>query len=84
VEKFLHCGSVESILYRGSIEDCANSLLGIKYHNDSYTVEAWQCFKERNTSKDYPKVNMFKKDPLGAILIQCVLTRETGLKIAQR
>ena len=34
-EKFLHHGSVEKILYRGSIEDCADLLLGIKHHNDS-------------------------------------------------
>ena len=34
-EKFLHCGSVERVLRLGSIEDCANPLLGIKHHNDS-------------------------------------------------
>ena len=33
MEKFLHCGGVERVLYRGSIEDCADLLLGIKHHN---------------------------------------------------
>ncbi|KAF3974108.1 hypothetical protein CMV_002534 [Castanea mollissima] len=32
-EKFLHRGSVERILRCGSIEGCADLLLGIKYHN---------------------------------------------------
>ena len=65
LEKFLHRGYMEKVLHRGSIEDCADSLLGIKYHNDSYTVEAWKCYKERNASEDYPTVKVFKKDPLG-------------------
>ena len=33
MEKFLHRRSVERFLYRGSIVDCADSLLGIKHHN---------------------------------------------------
>ena len=41
-EKFLHHGSVEKILYRGSIEDCADLLLGIKHHNDSYIMVVWR------------------------------------------
>ena len=43
-EKFLCRGSVERVLYHGSIEDCVDSLLGIEHHNDSYVVEAWRCF----------------------------------------
>ena len=34
-EKFLHCGSVERVLYCGSMDDYADPLLGIKHHNDS-------------------------------------------------
>ena len=41
-EKFLHRGSVERVLYHESMEDCADPLLGIKHHNDSYAVEAWR------------------------------------------
>ena len=33
MEKFLHYGSVERVLYCGSIEDCADPLLDIKDHN---------------------------------------------------
>ena len=40
VEKFLHHGSMERVLYRGSMDDYADSLLGIEHHNDSYVVEA--------------------------------------------
>ena len=80
LEKFLHRGYMEKVLHRGSIEDCADLLLGIKYHNDSYTVEAWKCYNERNASEDYSTVKVFKKDPLGAILIECVSTRENGVK----
>ena len=42
VEKFLHGGSVERVLHRGSLEDCADPLLGIKHHNDYYAMEAWR------------------------------------------
>ena len=38
VEKFLHHGSVERVLYHGNMDDCADSLLGVKHHNDSYVV----------------------------------------------
>ena len=38
VEKFLHHGSVERVLYHGSMDDYADSLLGVKHHNDSYVV----------------------------------------------
>ena len=34
VGKFLHRGSVARVLHCGSIEDCANLLLGIKHHNE--------------------------------------------------
>ena len=34
-DKFLHRGSVGTVLYHGSIKDCADLLLGIKHHNDS-------------------------------------------------
>ena len=34
-EKFLHRRSVEMVLHRGSVKDCAGLLLGIKNHNDS-------------------------------------------------
>ena len=34
-EKFLHRESVGRLLYNGSIEDCADPLLGIKHYNDS-------------------------------------------------
>ena len=40
-EKFLHCGSVERVLYQGSMDDYADPLLGIEHHNDSYAVEVW-------------------------------------------
>ena len=40
--KFLHRGSAENVLYHVSMDDCAGPLLGIKHHNDSYTV-AWGC-----------------------------------------
>ena len=33
--KFQHRGSVEKVLYRRSVDDCANPLLGIKLHNNS-------------------------------------------------
>ena len=35
-EKCLHHGSAESVLYHGSMDDFANPLLCIEYHNDSY------------------------------------------------
>ena len=84
MEKFLHHGSVERVLYRGSMEDYADSLFGIKPHNDSYTMEAWRCFNEGNASEDYPKVKVIKKDLLGAILAECVSTREIGPKTTRR
>ena len=34
-EKFLHRRSVQRVLRRESIKDCASPLLGIKHHNDS-------------------------------------------------
>ena len=34
-EKFLHHGGVERVLYRGSMDDYADPLFGIKHHNDS-------------------------------------------------
>ena len=33
-ENFLHCGNVETVLRRGSIEDCVDLLLGIKHQID--------------------------------------------------
>ena len=42
VEKFLHRGIAERVLYRGSMDDCANPLLGIEHHNDSNVMEAWR------------------------------------------
>ena len=33
MEKFLHHGSVERVLYRGSMDNCADPLLGIEHHN---------------------------------------------------
>ena len=41
-EKFLHRGSAERVLHLGSMDDCANPLLGIEHHNDSNSVEAWR------------------------------------------
>ena len=41
-EKFLHRGSAERVLHLGSMDDCANPLLGIEHHNDSDSVEAWR------------------------------------------
>ena len=38
-EKFLHHRSTGRVLHHGSIHDCANLLLGIEHHNDSYTEE---------------------------------------------
>ena len=40
--KFLHRGSVQRVLHRGSIEDCVDLLLGIEHYNDSYVVEVWR------------------------------------------
>ena len=42
MEKFLHRGSAERVLYRGSMDDCADSLLGIEHYNDSCALEAWR------------------------------------------
>ena len=41
-EKFLNRGSMERVLYRGRMDDCADPLLGIEHHKDSYSVEAWR------------------------------------------
>ena len=41
-EKFLHHGSAERVLYRRSMDDCANPLFGIKHHKDSYAVKVWR------------------------------------------
>ena len=41
MEKFLHHGSVERVLYRESIEDCAYPLLGIVHQNDFNAMEVW-------------------------------------------
>ena len=32
---------MEMVLCRGSMDDCADLLLGIEHHNDSYVVVAW-------------------------------------------
>nr|POE76421.1 hypothetical protein CFP56_19868 [Quercus suber] len=40
-EKFLDRGSLERVLQCGSMDDCADPLLGIKHHNDTYVVIAW-------------------------------------------
>ena len=40
--KFLHRGGLERVLHRRSMDDCANLLLGIEHHNDSYAVKAWR------------------------------------------
>ena len=37
-EKPLHCASVEKVLYRGSMDNYADPLLGIKHYNGSYTM----------------------------------------------
>ena len=42
MEKFLPRGSAERVLYRGSMEECTDPLLGIKHHNDSCAMEAWK------------------------------------------
>ena len=42
MEKFLHCGSEKRVLYRGSMDDCVDPLLGIEHYNDSYAVVAWR------------------------------------------
>ena len=48
-KKCLHYGSVESVLYHGSINDFANPLLCIEHHNDSCTgkrgevLTPWKC-----------------------------------------
>nr|POF25098.1 hypothetical protein CFP56_59167 [Quercus suber] len=41
-EKFLHRGSLERVLYRGSMDVCVDPLLDITHHNDSCTVEVWR------------------------------------------
>ena len=38
--KFLHRGSVERALCRGSLDDCADPLFGIKHRRYSYTIKA--------------------------------------------
>ena len=40
-EKFLNRGSAERFLYHRCMDDCADPLLGIEHHNDSYAVEVW-------------------------------------------
>ena len=40
VGMFLHRGSVEKVIHRGRVEDCAYPLLGIENHNDSFALEA--------------------------------------------
>ena len=50
MEKFLHRGSVQMVLYGGSMDNCTDPLLGIKHHNklleqeirSSYTEEVWE------------------------------------------
>ena len=42
VGKFLHRGNVEKVLHCGSMDDCADSYLGIEHHNDSYTMVVWR------------------------------------------
>ena len=48
-EKCLDRGSAESVLYHGSVDDFANSLLCIEHHNDSYIGKrgevptSWKC-----------------------------------------
>ena len=42
MEKFLPRGSAERVLYRGSLDDYVDLLLGIEHHNDSYAVEVWR------------------------------------------
>ena len=42
MEKFLRHGSVQKVLHRGSIEDCAYPLFGIEQHNDSNVVKKWR------------------------------------------
>ena len=49
-EKFLHRGSVERVLYCGSIDNYADPLLGIKHHNNSQNKRGevskpWKCGK---------------------------------------
>ena len=49
-EKFLNRGSAERFLYRGCMDDCADLLLGIKNHNDSWNKKlevpkSWKCRK---------------------------------------
>ena len=40
--KFLHCGTVEWVQCRGSIEDCANPLLVSSTIINSYAMEVWR------------------------------------------
>ena len=42
MEKFLCHGSVERVLCRGSIKDCAYPILGIAHHIDSYFGKMWR------------------------------------------
>ena len=41
-EKFLHRGSAERVLYRRSMDDCANPLFDIEHHKDPYAMKAWR------------------------------------------
>ena len=41
-EKYLNHGSAKRFLYRRCMDNCADPLLGIEHHNDSYAVEAWR------------------------------------------
>ena len=52
-EKFLHRGSAERVLHLGSMDDCANPLLGIEHHNDSDSVEAWRSSKIMEVWNEY-------------------------------
>ena len=41
-KKLVHRGTAKRFLFFGSMDDCANPLLGIDHHNDFNAVEAWK------------------------------------------
>jgi len=61
---------MERVLHRGSIEDCADSLLGISTIIDSYTVVAWRSSYIVEVWKGSYTVEAWK-----IVLIRCWVSR---------
>ena len=66
MEKFLHRGSAERVLYRGSMDDYADPLLGIKHHNASYVMVGW-----RNSYTVEVRKGSYTMEAWTIVLIRC-------------